>query len=368
MSPIRNIPRLIDAQGRILGRISIVDAGLGLLLLLLLGPTVHFASEIRFSAPRISDVEPMETIISPDQNVPLVVRGKWFDSECVTRLGDIPLITKAANTQRLDLMIPTQKIRPGAHTLTVTNRRGLSAKWKKQVMLLTVPPVIKEVHRLPSKNENEIGIILLGKNFDKGSNVRIQHLILKVTSISPTRIEAWGDWRSEIPPGQYPVCVTNDYGQTCQLENAVWLTPLPSSSPQPVRQPAAPAPSTQVLTNYVPIRVVCVFQESETRMKKTRLKRGASVLDAQNQTIAKVQKVFRWSPFEKTDKHWVLATLVLACERDPSDQGLFRYGRGMRGYPLEGEPLRIGTVLAFVFPHLSIQGTVLTDPFPWGEK
>lgn len=371
--------RLLDEKGRLFGRVSIVDLGLALLILLVMGPAIYFAWEIRSAAPYISRVEPMETIISPNKNVPLVVWGKWLDSQSVVRLDRIPLITVAANTQRLDLLIPTQKIHPGAYSLTVTNRRGLLTTWKEQVRLLSTPPKITEVRQIPSKGEREIKIIILGKNFDKEPAVSMENWPMEITYKSPTRLEA----RAVLPPaakaGSYPIQVTSSYGQSDQRDRAVTVSPAPA----PVSPPAAPAsppakpavpppaPPKRPPAKLAVVQVLCLFEEPEIKSKRKLLKEGAisTMGSNDNHPAAKIIKIHNRIPIPKSDRRSIIASVVLACTQDVSfPQKVFFYGAGLRECPPEGETVEIGKHLPFQFQSLDIEGTVLADPVSLGDK
>ena len=366
--------QLLDEKGRLFGRVSIVDLGLALLILLAVGPAIYFAWEIRSAAPYISQVEPMETIISPNKNVPLVVWGKWFDSQGVVQLDNIPLITVAANTQRLDLMIPTEKIHPGAYQLTVTNKRGLFTTWKEPVRLFSEPPRITEVRQIPSKNKREVSIILFGTSFDKSCTIHVGTWTLKVTYKNSTCLEARGVLPPTTKAGSYPVQVTNSYGQSDQRNNAITLSPPPLPRPPPALPalPALPAPPVpaqpkiHVSEELIPVWVVCSFQEPEMRGRREWLKRGAITyyLEDHARPIAKIIRILDKTSIPKSDRSLILATLVLACNQDLLAQGVFLYGRGLRGYPPEGESVEISKRLPFKFQRLDIEGTVLTHPVP----
>ena len=313
--------RLLDEQGRLFSRISLVDLAAILLVLLVAGPAAYFGWEIHTAAPYISGVDPMEAVISVSKDIPLVVRGKWFDSQSVPRLGGIPLITLAASTHRLDLLIPTKEINPGSYSLTVTNRRGLSFKWKEPVRLFSEPPRITEVRRVPSKNEGEL----------------------------PPTIKA----------GSYPVQVINSYGQSVQRDNAITLSPPPPS-------PLSPVPSRSTFTDprdLIPVWVVCSFPEPEMRGRRKWLRRGATYyIDDPARPVAKIIGILAKTSIPESDRPLILATLVLACNQDSLAQGVFLYGQGLRGCPPEGESVEIGKRLPFKFQRLDIEGTVLTYP------
>ena len=370
--------RLIDEQGRLFGRVSLVDLGLVLLILLITGPAAYFTWEIRTAAPYIRGVDPVETVISSNQNVPFVVRGKWFDSQTVVRMNKIPLIMLAANTQRLDLLIPTRKIRPGNYQLTVTNKRGLSTTWKEPIRLLSSPPKIREVLQR-SRNERYLVVLLQGENFDEDSVIGVGNWSLQVTFKNPTRLEGRVSLPLTAKSGSYPVQVTNGYGQSDFRDNAITLSlpPAPgsqfteSSALAPAGQSmasSAPAPQPEVHPQQpppkpVPVRVLCAFVEPDLPLKRKLIKEGATTyINNNTRPIAKILKIHGRISDPKSGRRLVIASVALACLQESPKRDVFLYGAGLRGYTPEGDPINIGKRLSFQFKSLDIEGTVLTDP------
>lgn len=352
--------RLLDDQGKLFGRISLIDLGLMIFLLLLTVPAVYFGWEIFTAIPRISGVEPIETTVTADQDVPLVIYGKWFDKNSVARLGDTPLITTAATPRRLEVLILTQKVYPGAYPLTVTNLRGLSNKWKQPVQLNSVSPQIDDVQPRRFEVGKELRVRIRGTNFQSRSSVQIETWKLNMNYISPTEIEARGIIPANMKPGDYRVRVTNYYGQEDQSDV---ITLFRASAPPP-SLPKEPPPKPLEPTESFAIQVLCAFQEPEMKIKRKMLKPGAVMyLEDNTRPSAKIRNILGRAPIEDSDRQMILATLVLVCTPDPeAGERTFVYGRGLRGYPPMGIAVQTGSRLSFQFHALDIEGTVLSDP------
>ena len=348
---------LLDDQGKLFGRISWVDLGLVIFLLLLTAPAAYFGWKILTSVPRISGVEPIETTVTADQDVPLVIHGKWFDKNSVARLGDTPLVTTAATPRRLEVLILTQKVYPGAYPLTVTNLRGLSNKWKQPVQLNSVPPQIDDVQPRRFEVGKELRVLIRGTNFQARSSVQIETWKLNMNYISPTEIEARGIIPANMKPGDYRVRVTNYYGQEDQSDV---ITLFRTSAPPP-SLPKEPHPEPP---ESFAIQVLCAFQEPEMKIKRKMLKPGAVMyLEDNTRPSAKIRNILGKAPIEDSDRQMILATLVLVCDQNPeAGERVFVYGRGLRGYPPTGIAVRTGSRLSFQFHALDIEGIVLSDP------
>lgn len=358
---------LLDDQGKLFGRISLIDLGLVILLLLLIAPTLYFGREILTAIPRISGVEPIETTVTADQDISLVIHGKWFDKNSVARLGDTPLVTTAVTPRRLDILIPTQKVYPGAYPLTVTNLRGLSNKWKQPVQLNSIPPQINDVQPRRFQVGEELRVLIRGTNFQARSSVQIETWKLNMKHISPTEIEAWGVIPANMKPGDYPIRVTNYYGQDDQSDAITLFRP---ASPPIAPPPEGPALKTLIPSEAVAVEVLCSFQEPEMQVKRKMLKPGAvTYLKNDTQPIARIRNILFKTSAPVNDRKTVLAMLVLMCHRDPSsDETAFLYGQGLRGYPPQGMAVKFGSILSFQFRALDIEGTVLTEPVPLKGK
>lgn len=343
--------RLLDDQGKLFGRISLIDLGAVLILLLLAAPVIRFNYRIFVLTPRITRVESEEITITADQDAFLTLHGKRFDPGSVVRLVDTPLITVSATSRRIDLRIPTRQIYPGAYTLTVTNPRGLSTKWIRPVQLNSLPPKINEVQILPSSKGRELKILILGKNFQERSSVQIDTWGLNIAHVSSGRLEAFGDYPSGMLPGKYPIRVVNYYGQFDQMENALTLSPLVQTVPV--------APNKPVHLDFrkaIPVRILCVFYEPESTVKRKLIKRGAvTYKDDNTRPVAKIIKILSKSPMPKSDRHLILAEVLLACSLN--SEGDFLYER---------EKIAVGRSLPFQFQSLDITGTVMTDPVSLG--
>ncbi|GEM_PF-6174986 len=364
---------LLDDQGKLFGRISLVDLGALLILLLLATPIITFNYRIYVLTPTISRVEPMEMIITADQNAPLTIHGSRFSSKSVALIGGVSLTPASARPRRLDLLLPTQKIYPGSYTLTLTNPRGLAVVWKEPVRLISIPPRIDDAQPRSFTERDKIRIVIHGSNFQASSSVQVGNWTLNMRYISPTRLEAWG-----VPPlllngGRHTLRVTNYYGQYDQLENAISLPP-PSEENPPATVTAAPETLIPILKKTlipilkspIPVQIICAFREPETHGRRKMLRHGAITyyMEDPARPIAKIIRILDKTSIPKSDRSLILATLVLACDRDPSSQTMFRYGRGLRGYPPEGDAVEINKRLTFKFQRLDIQGTVLTHPVP----
>lgn len=359
--------RLLDDQGKLFGRISLIDLGLTALLLLIAVPAVYFGWEILTASPRISSIEPMEIFITADKDASLTIHGKQFDKNSVARLGNTLLTTEAVTPRRLEARIPTQKVYPGAYLVTVTNLRGLSSKWAKPIRLDSIPLKVDDVQPRRFEIGKELRVIIRGKNFQKTISARIENVELTVRFISPTEIEAWGIIPANMKPGEYPIHVTNYYGQEDQSDVITLFRPV--SSPIAPR-PEEPDPKILIPSETVAVEVICSFQEPEMKVKRAMLKPGAvMVLENNIRPIAKIQNILGKTPAKDSNRKIVLATLVLLCSRySSSDKAIFLRGGGLRGYPAEGEPVQIGSRLPFQFHTLDIEGTVLTEPIELKDK
>lgn len=127
---------LIDRQGRILGKISWVDAG-ALSFLALLAPWFFFLVQAaRPLQPRITGVTPPRAI--PGERIR--VEGENFEPRSEVRFAEF--LGKDLEFYQSDFLlveVPDQ-IAPGRYPLTVRSRRGAQTTWEKTMEILPSPP------------------------------------------------------------------------------------------------------------------------------------------------------------------------------------------------------------------------------------
>lgn len=100
------------------------------------------------------------------------------------------------------------------------------------------------------------------------------------------------------------------------------------------------------------------------RSKRKLLKRGAIATTSNNtRPVAKIIKIHNKILIPKSNKRFIIASVVLACAQElSSQQKMFRYKAEQRGVPSEGETVKVGNRLSFQFRSLDIEGTVLMGP------
>lgn len=128
--------RILDPQGRLLGRFSVVDL-LVLLFAMCLAPLVPFGLRVlRPLAPQITAVEPER--VSPGESVRIT--GSRFQYGVEVVIGDLPALNTEYYGSDLVIAHVSPDLPPGRHLLRIRNLRGTSALWEKPLEVVAPGP------------------------------------------------------------------------------------------------------------------------------------------------------------------------------------------------------------------------------------
>ena len=209
---------LLDDQGRLFGKVSVIDAGI-VLFLLCLGPGWHYAYRSLCTwDPVIVSVGPPR--LSIDQGGVITIYGKNFQRYSTVKLEKLQLTeVRYYPPDRLEARVPPRTA-PGRYSVSVTNPAGSVAVQENAVTLIAEPRVTSvSPHQFKAVKGGRIAIS--GKNLYPPCSVRLGSQELKdVESVSlqslVVRIAP-----GEIPTGKHNLSVTNAYGVTTVPPTAI---------------------------------------------------------------------------------------------------------------------------------------------------
>ena len=353
--------RIVDTQGRLFGKVSLIDLTV-VSLLMCLTPLFYYAhgSVTGHFALSIEDIRPTTIIAGTDQQ--LTIMGTGFDDHSTIQLADLP--TQQAsfiNDARLDLESIPPKIGPGWQAVRVTNGRGRSVIRDQGVYVVWQPEILSVVPRTVPAG-SAVNVTITGRYFNTGCAITIGSLkVGSVTDISSTQLRAL-----IVPPngmlGKMDVCITNPGGKQAVLPKAVEIVSPPRSKPTRVVVPP-PAPVEQRISTRF---LVTFALHNLTQAQARQLKPGATEYDpnggAHRATMIEATRPLSWTT--KADRsaarpaesqRAMLARILLSGTRNPP------------GYPTvyfyRGEPLTdSGIEIPFRFGGQDFVGLTMSMP------
>ncbi len=383
---------MVDAQGRLFGKINLIDLAIAAFLLCLV-PLGYYASGSvrgRFLLS-IESVQP--TTITAGAATRLTIMGNSFDDRSTIQVGELPPQQASfINDARLDLAKIPPQIGPGWQPICVTNSRGRFIRRLDAIFVIWQPEIVSVVPRIipagaPSR------LMITGRYFETGCTValgpmRPEHFVhVDSTQIQVVILPA-RDMR-----GMMDLEFANPDGARTVLQKAVEVVSPPvkvakASSPpaesvKTVSPPAEPAktvpppaepaktvsppselpPERTPWTDRLPSQFLVTYAFVDLEREQVRqLKRGATEYDpnggAHRATVVEVLRPRPWvtqahqAGPDGRSRQTVVARLLLSGTRSP------------RGSPpvyfYRGEPLiAAGIPIPFRFGGQDLMGLTL---------
>jgi len=164
---------LIDERGRLFGRLNLIDALLGIVVIVLL-PVAYLAFTLfRTPAPRITEVDPPQVALGTEMRVK--VRGTGLRSLFRANIGETPASAYLFENERsADVLF--SHVRPGKYDLTLYDGVQEVARLPGAVTVLepTLPPSMKVriIGAVTGLDDARAGQIVRGKKFpESGTTV-----------------------------------------------------------------------------------------------------------------------------------------------------------------------------------------------------
>ena len=200
---------ILDKEGRLFGKLSLVDALILCSLLSLVPGGLYAFRMLTTWDPLIDSVAP--PIMNAEKGGVLIIYGKNFRKDSRVFLGDKALSkTTYLPPDRLEAIVPPQK-EWGRRDISVANPTGQMAILKNSFGLV-VKPRISRISPTRFKAREGGLIQILGENFDSSCSVTIGHPKMKdVEFVSPEQLLVRVAPR-EVAPGTHTISVTNVHG------------------------------------------------------------------------------------------------------------------------------------------------------------
>lgn len=346
---------LLDREGRLLHRLSVVDVLIAGVVLALVAPLFHYGYRNLMEQGHmwIDSIEPTTVVVGARE--PLTILGSGFDDRTDVQVGELSFQrAHFVNSVHLEAAVPLQ-IGPGTYHVFVKTGRGRLVI-RENALRVIWQPQIDQVNPSRLAIGQEEMLVITGKYFEEGCTVAIgaQHM--------PHRMEYWGptELRVQVAPevvglGTHAVTVTNPNGASATLENAVQVvSQLPPRGPRTW--------STAVL-------VTCAFRKPEpTKIKE--LARGAIGLNDQGRVAAKILDILGATPgtalattrdgqmtvTRKPAEGLVLASLLLSTMAKETRRGTT--------YSYQDQAVGVGIQLPLRFHTLDTVALILSSPTP----
>lgn len=217
---------ILDRQGRLFGRINLLDL-MTVLFLLALASTLWYAVRVsRYRSLQILSSEPKRVVAGSGTRA--VVKGTGFDPETTIRLGDY----NDEKPDYLDESTAALEIRdrfePGIYRVIVHDGQGRYAALPDAVEVVWQPEISKVNPRILYSQGTGAHVEVFGKFFTSRCSLRIGDRELSVVTRSSKRLEGIPkDGDAPLPLGEQDVTVTNPEGQSATLKRGVTVFPPP---------------------------------------------------------------------------------------------------------------------------------------------
>lgn len=217
-----------DSQGRLFGKLNLVDL-LGALFLLSMGGVVAYAVGVsRYQALEIGTVEPKRIVAGPGQFV--VVRGTGFDPSTTVGLGK-HIVRKNVHWEASALGVEiNEEIEPGLYALRVRDGHGRTATTPDLVEVVWEPKISQVKPKIIYSTGEGARLDISGTFFFGSCTIRLgeREILAEKHNATPTRLLS-ADFSKgpPLPLGPHRLTVTNPGGQSVTWEEAVTVAPPP---------------------------------------------------------------------------------------------------------------------------------------------
>ncbi len=218
---------ILDRQGRLFGRLSLLDL-VGLFLLLCLGWALRYGIQAsRYGALQVVSIEPKKIAAGPGNH--LKIKGTGLDRTVTARIGDYPdwgVFVIDGGTVGVEI---PEEVTPGFYRVIVRDSRGRNATVPDAVEVVWVPQVRAVRPKLiyPTGAQGT-RIEVRGRFFSSPCSVWVGDSELDVISVQPNQVAAHKkDGTPPLPLGPQPVTVVGAEGRTSRLEQGVTVIPAP---------------------------------------------------------------------------------------------------------------------------------------------
>lgn len=216
----------LDKQGRLFGKINLLDL-MALLFLLSLAGTVRYAVVVlRHFSLEVVSVEPRRIVAGPGQYV--MMQGTGFDQSTTIKLGPFAARTSYLDASRIGIEV-NDEIEPGIHTIVVRDGRGRCVVLPDALEVVWVPQISEVKPKILYSTGEGALVDVLGEFFDSRCSVRLGGRELEVVKrVGHTRVQgALKRDDAALPLGQQDVAVISTGGPSAALEQAVTVVPAP---------------------------------------------------------------------------------------------------------------------------------------------
>ncbi len=232
--------KIIDSQGRVFGRMHLLDLLVWILLASAL-PLLYFGYQtLRGSAElKLLCVEPAMAEAGPDARVMLT--GSGFDRDTTVLVGEYALVPRFLNEAQIDFALPVE-INPGYASISIRNGRGRMIYKNTPLKVLWRPELHQVGLRVTPQGTG--ALIVQGKYLEMGCDIRLGNLApLYKTYTDSQHVTSYYRIQS-LQKGSYSVSLHNPQSDLSLLV------------PDAIRidQPLMPA---------VPLEVYCVVRASD---------------------------------------------------------------------------------------------------------
>lgn len=218
----------LDSQGRLFGKLNLVDLLISLFLLSTGGVVAYAVGVSRYQALEITHVEPKRIVAGPRQFV--VVRGTGFDPPTTLRLGEH--ISRGGvywEESVLGIEI-NEEVEPGFYALWLRDGRGRTATTPDPLEVVWEPKISEVKPKIIYSTGEGAHLDIVGSFFSPLCTIHLgeREIPAEKHSSAPSRhLSADFSKGPPLPPGQHRLTVTNAGGQSATWEEMVTVVPAP---------------------------------------------------------------------------------------------------------------------------------------------
>ncbi len=202
--------RLIDEQGRLLGRVNLIDGAAIFFGLFSAALLLHFSYHNLLRHTTLTLEEATPKIFVPGVDQLLAIRGNGFRGDLQVEVdGQPPLSMVSVNEARMDIQLPDD-LGPGDHQVMVRSPRGRMIT-KEAMFQIRWEPVVDTITRKGQEQMNEVTYRITGKYLQPGCAIRVDGTpVLKSSSLSSQEVlitvpvilnEVWTELSIQNPSG-----------------------------------------------------------------------------------------------------------------------------------------------------------------------
>ena len=373
--------RWLDAQGRVFGKVSLVDLVI-VCMMISLSPAIYYLYGSVFGKWRMTIVSVSPSHVTAGIERQLTILGYGFDPKSTVQLGQHPPLepkfVSFINESRLVVDIPID-LEPGWHHVYVRNGRGRLVVQEEAFQIIWVPEMTRVVL---TKFEGGTQVILdiFGRYFEERCEVRLGLVSLESTHVDSTHLRV----ETSIGSGRSDLRVINPTGErqavlagTVELSPA-GIAPLVKKNAMMKASVHMTSVADALTANPPPeeqstperLLVLCALSPGSS-FRVSSVPRGVIQTDSQGGVLAKIVDVQEsvlltgntaanpeGSPHVSTETV-VLASVVLA--------GDVRGSGPARIYAYQGRPLAIGSQLELPIGSSKVVGVVVSEPMSLKE-